>query len=112
MARKAHSEKVGPDSSDVMDYWRAMRSFHGAVVRCELTPAFPQSIGNPVVRVRLIADPGPGPELESGPLLPVSVDAEYPTNSHSTFEDLLYALSHRLDVKVGSEWWRQRELPF
>lgn len=112
MGRKDRWVSSGPTTSDVLDYWRAMRAYHGAVVTVECYPTFPGTLGSGVMTVRLIAAPGPGPELASGPLAPVSVAGEWPTNSHSTFEGLLYALGVRLDTKLGQEWWKQRELPF
>lgn len=112
MGRKDRWESAGPTTTDVLDYWRAMAAYHGAAVKVECYPTFPGTIGNGAMTVRLVAEPGSGPELASGPLYPVSVTAEWPTSSHSTFEGLLYALSVRLDTKVGTEWWKQRPLPF
>lgn len=112
MGRKDRWASNGPTSSDVLDFWRAMHAYHGAIVQVDIYPTFPETIGNGAMTVRVYAMPGSGPELASGPLHSVSVSGEWPTSSHSTFEGLLYSLSHKLDVKLGTEWWKQRELPF
>lgn len=112
MGRNDRWRGNGPSTSDVADYWRAMSAHHGAVVKMEAHVSFPNSWGNGVLRVRLVAQPGPGPELACGPLADCSVEAEWPSSSYSTFEALLYQLSYALDHKLSKEWWAQRPLPF
>lgn len=111
MGRKDRWAKNGPETISIGDYIRAMHDYHGAVVHVEIRPEFP-TIGHPELRVSVVAQPGPGPELASGPLANVSVHGHYPSSSHSTFEGCVYRLLVELDNKLGTEWWRQRELPF
>lgn len=111
MGRRDRWESGGPSSVDLTEYVRAMGAYHGAVVHFEIRPLFPDRLC-PQLRVSAVAQPGPGPELASGPLKNVSVTGEWPTSSHLTFEGFAYALLVKLDYKLGTEWWAQRELPF
>lgn len=101
----------GPEALSVRQWLDALREHHCAVCRYSITPSGNDATSHQL-RVKLTAEPGPIPELYSGPLKPMVLEADYPSGRYRSLESLLFALAVRMDRELGNSWWEQKELPF
>lgn len=111
MGRNDRWTSTGPDAYDVHAFLTAVEQHHQCACHFELRIGTSEPTRHRL-QVKLVALPGPGPELFRGPLKPLHVEDEWPSSRYRSLEILMYRLLWQLDGRLSTEWWEQKELPF
>lgn len=110
MSRKKNAPTLpesGPDWSQVADYLRKMESVHSAsctIVLSTATGGYRSFVDVDVVACLPILT-GPARPLK------LSLLSHFPHPKHSSLQSLLLSLLEKMEVRINSEVYRQRELP-
>jgi hypothetical protein len=108
MAKYGKTSAKGPDTTDVLVYWREVEKMHECYISLMVTHSGSSIPGAFVVN--LLAS---WPDLEKKECLDgCGVSVSFPNIFYASWDNVIFNLLYRLDYDLSQKRWKQEGMPF